>query len=49
MSRKLNPPLAQPSKSKFISEIAGIWGLIGSLLVAMQALPFLSAEGNELT
>jgi len=49
MSRKLNPPLAQPIEKQFIPEIAGIWGLIGSLLVAVQALSFLSAEGNELT
>jgi hypothetical protein len=34
---------------KFIAKIAGIWGLISSFLSAMQALPFHSAQGNELT
>ena len=50
MSHKLNPSLAQPlEKYKFIAEIAGTWGLIRSLLAAMQALPFLSAEEYKLT
>lgn len=50
MSPKLKSSLAQPiEKYKFISEIAGTWGLISSLLAAREALPFLSVDGSDLT